>query len=74
MSKNYEVAPDGKGGWNVKKWGAKRASEKFNNQQDAISRGRDLAKQSRGELSVKNRQGKIRDKWSYGNDPRNIKG
>ena len=74
MSKNYEVAPDGEGGWTVKKWGAKRSSDKLNKQEDAINRGRELAKKSKGELSVKNRSGQIRDKWSYGNDPRNIKG
>lgn len=74
MSKNYEIAPDGKGGWNVRKWGSKRSAANFDTKDKAIVRGRELTKKSKGELSVKNLDGKIGKKWSYGNDPRNIKG
>lgn len=75
MSKkeNYDVALSGKK-WQVKKHGASRASKKFDTQKEAIGYGKKQAKESKGELYIKNRQGKIREANSYGKDPHPPKG
>ncbi len=39
-SKTHHVVPDPKGGWNVKKGGAQRASKHFDTKQDAVKWGR----------------------------------
>lgn len=43
-------------------------------QQDAINEGRYLAIESKAELLIHGKNGKIRRKHSYGHDPRKIKG
>lgn len=65
---NIEVAPDGSD-WKVKRQGASRASKKFDKKSDAFDYARSKAKEEKGELFVKNRDGKISDRRSYGNDP-----
>lgn len=56
-------------GWAVKKEGNERASSVHPTQQQAIDVGRDAAKAERSELVIHGRDGKIRDKDSFGNDP-----
>ena len=56
-------------GWAVKKEGNKKASSVHKTQQQAIDVGRDAAKNEKSELVIHKRDGKIRDKDSYGNDP-----
>jgi hypothetical protein len=46
----------------------------FSTQQEAINKGRDIAINQQSELLIHNREGKIRDKNSYGNDPYPPKG
>jgi hypothetical protein len=55
-------------GWAVKREGNKRASQVFNTQNEAINKGREIAKNNGVELITQNRQGQIRSKDSYGND------
>ena len=43
-------------------------------QEEAINEGRGLAEQEQGELVIHGEDGKIREKDSHGNDPRNIPG
>jgi hypothetical protein len=43
-------------------------------QKDAIKLGRELAKSSRSELIIHGRDGRIKEKNTYGKDPRKIKG
>ncbi|MEQ8626045.1 DUF2188 domain-containing protein [Ekhidna sp.] len=75
MSKqNYYVVSRPQGGWAVKKEGSQRASAVTGTQKESIEIGKDLAKKSQGELTVQGRDHKFREKNSYGNDPRNIKG
>lgn len=70
MSKTSKhVVPNPSGGWSVKSSGATRAAKTFDTQQQAISFGRDAAKRSRTELYVHGRDGTIKNKNSYGNDP-----
>ena len=75
MKKNQHVMhreSDGK--WIVKGENNSRATRVLSTQKEAISAGREISKKQRSELIVHGRDGQIQDKWSYGNDPRNIKG
>ncbi len=67
-SNNYSVGPHDDG-WQVKRDGASRASDVFARKSDAVERGRELAKDSSGELRIKGQNGRIQDSDSYGNDP-----
>ena len=53
---------------------AGNTQQTFATQDEAISRGRQLAEQEHGELVVHGEAGQIREKDSHGNDPRNIPG
>lgn len=69
MRKEQHVVPNGKGGWDVKQAGAARASRHFDTQAEAISYGREVAKNQQAELFTHGRDGRIRQRDSYGNDP-----
>ena len=58
--------------WQLKQDGAQRSSGNFSTQREAIQRGREIAKKQKEELSIHGEDGKIREAWSYGNDPSNI--
>ncbi len=65
----YTVAPDGDR-WKVKKRGGSRATGTFDRKEDAVSRGRELAKaQERGQLVIKKQNGRIQTEYTYGDDP-----
>jgi len=66
--KDRHVVPQGSD-WAVKKPGAERASDILPTQGQAIERAREIAKQTGGEVVIHGRDGKIRDKDSYGHDP-----
>lgn len=66
--KNPHVVPR-QDGWAVKREGASRASKTFQTQADAIKYAREQAKSSKSELFVHGRDGTIRERSSYGNDP-----
>ena len=72
MSNNYFVNKAGEQ-WAVQREGANRPSFVFETQAKAILRGRRLAKQSRGELTIYGTDGRIRSKDSYGKDPSSIR-
>ncbi|MFZ5451937.1 MAG: DUF2188 domain-containing protein [Thermodesulfobacteriota bacterium] len=67
--KTHHVVPDGDGGWNVKRGGSSRASANFDRKQDAIDRGREISRNQGSELVIHNRDGKISQCDSHGNDP-----
>ena len=70
MSKpSKHVVPSSSGGWVVKNSGAVRASKSFDTQQQAVDYGRSAAKKVGTELYIHGRDGTIKDKLSYGNDP-----
>lgn len=71
---DYNVFRGEDGQWRAKKQSATRSSVVADTQKEAFERARDLAKQSGAEVSIHGVDGKIRDKHSYGNDPRNIPG
>ena len=70
MTRNSKhVVPSPDGGWSVRAAGAVRASRRFDTQDEAIQYGRDLAKRNHAEFYIHDRNGMIREKRSYGNDP-----
>ena len=65
---NQHVVPNG-GIWQVRRENSSKATKTFRTQQEAISYGRQVASNQKSELVIHNRQGKIRDKDSFGKDP-----
>ncbi len=74
MSKSKHVVPNSQGGWSVRSAGAARAARTFPTQGEAMEYGKTLAKASNSELYIHRKDGTIRDKRSYGNDPYPPKG
>lgn len=65
---NQHVIPNN-GEWQVKREGSDKATKNFSRQIDAIDYARELAIKQQSELVIHRRNGQIRDKDSYGNDP-----
>jgi len=63
------VVPNPNSGWDVKKGGAKRATKHYDNKKDAINRARQISKNKKSELIIHNKDGRIAQKDSHGNDP-----
>ncbi len=61
-------------GWQVKGAGNSKATAVRNTQAEANSIAIEIAKNQQSEVLIHGRDGKIRDKNSYGNDPRKSKG
>ena len=72
--KNYwtQQRPDGK--WESKAEGAKRASKVTDTQAEAWEYSKDMARKTGGEAYLKGRNGKIRERNTYGKDPYPPKG
>ncbi|MBT4749896.1 MAG: DUF2188 domain-containing protein, partial [Rhodospirillaceae bacterium] len=51
-----------------------RASGHFDTKQQAVDAGRDISRNQQTEFRIHNKDGKISQTDSHGNDPRNIKG
>lgn len=66
--KNQHVVPH-KDGWAVKSEGNSKASVIKPTQEKAIKEAIKIAKNQKSEVIIHGRDGKIRDKDSYGNDP-----
>lgn len=71
---NKHVVPNGDGSWGVKSQGASRNTKNFSTQKEAIKYGTNSAKKNNSELFIHGRDGKIRERNSYGNDPYPPKG
>ena len=68
MGKNQHIVPH-PNGWAVKGAGNSRATSVHKTQKDAIAAGREIAIKQKSENVIHGRNGRIRDKDSYGNDP-----
>jgi hypothetical protein len=66
--RNQHVVPHD-GGWAIRSAGSRRATSIHRTQGEAICAGREIAKNQRTELFVHGRDGRIRERDSYGNDP-----
>ena len=73
MAKDYWTTshPDG---WQVKGSGNSRATSIHARQEDAWAETRARAKEAGGEAYLNGRNGKIRARNTYGNDPKSTKG
>lgn len=65
----YHVVPNPHGGWDVKRGGAARASSHHETKADADVRARELSRKQGTEFRIHNRDGRIADSDSHGNDP-----
>lgn len=69
--KSYHVIARSNGEWSVKKTGAERASGIFPTKKDAVTNARRLViKSGGGELIIHEKDGRIKERDSYGNDPK----
>jgi len=68
MGKNVHVVKSGNR-WAVKEEGKKQPVSRHKNQELARQSAVPLAKEKKSEVVIHGRDGKIRDKDSYGNDP-----
>ena len=74
MSSNGQhVVPSGRK-WSVRRAGAERASGVYSTQQEAIERAREIAKNQGTELYIHGRDGRIRERSTFGKDPYPPKG
>lgn len=69
MGKNQHVTPHPAGGWQVKGANNQRATSLHNTQEEARQAAIGIARNKGSEVVVHNKQGVIRQKNSYGNDP-----
>lgn len=68
QGKNQHVVPH-RDGWAVKGAGSSKASSVEKTQEKAINEAIKIAKNQKSDVVIHGRDGKIRDKDSYGNDP-----
>ena len=68
-TKTHHVVPNkDKGGWDIKKGGAQKASNHLDNKNDAIDIARKISKNQNSELVIHKKDGSIQKKDSHGND------
>jgi hypothetical protein len=67
MAKDVHVSKNSGGGWKVTQGGQKVSVHRT--QANANERGEQVARQDRVDLVIHGRDGRIRSKDSYGNDP-----
>jgi len=73
MAKDYWATPH-PDGWQVKGAGNERATSIHGTQAEAWAESRARAQQSHGEAYLTGRNGQIRERNTYGHDPRSSKG
>lgn len=74
MAEGFVHVVNERGKWAVKLEGSTRARSRHDTQADAISTGRAVARKAKTELLVHGRDGAIRSRSSYGNDPQSRPG
>ena len=74
MGKNQHVTPHPAGGWQVKGEGNSRATVRTETQKEAQDRAISIARNQQSEVFTHGRNGRIRERNSYGNDPYPPKG
>ena len=66
----YHVTKNQGSGWGVKKENAQRVSGKYDTKNEAIQRGKELAKNAPlGQIKIHGQDGKIQTEHTYGKDP-----
>jgi len=70
----HHVVPNPTGGWDVKRGGGQRASGHYGTKREAIDQGRQVSRNQETELRIHNKDGRIAQSDSHGNDPSPPKG
>ena len=70
---DVHVVP-GEKGWRVEIEGTGGARSTHKTQTEAAKTARRIARQNKAELLIHGRNGRVRDRSTYGRDPRQIKG
>lgn len=68
MGKNQHVVPTSSG-WGVRGENNTRITKNFDTQMEAIERAKQIAFNQQSEVLIHGKNGQIRDRNSYGNDP-----
>jgi len=71
--KGQHVVPNGSK-WSVRRAGSSRASHTYRTQHEAVETAREIARNQETELYIHGRDGRIRERSSYGRDPYPPKG
>jgi hypothetical protein len=61
-------------GWRVEVEGANRPRSTHKTQAEAAKAAREIARKNKSELLIHGRNGRVRNRSTYGSDPRQIKG
>ena len=67
--KEHHVVPNPNGGWDVKREDSKRASAHTDTKKEAVDIGRSISRNQNTELIIHNKDGRISNADSHGNDP-----
>ena len=73
MTKNYWTTKH-ENGWAVKKEGNTKATSVHSTQAEAWAETKERARNNNSEAFLQNQKGQIRERNTYGHDPRDIKG
>jgi uncharacterized protein YdaT len=65
----HRVMPHKEGGWQVKRDGGERASDRTDTKAEAVKIAREISRNQETELQIHNKDGKIAQSDSHGNDP-----
>ena len=71
--KGVHVTPRGNK-WAVMREGNERATSLHDTQQQAVKKGREIARRDKTEFYLHNQQGEIRERDSYGSESKSSKG
>jgi len=66
--KGQHVVPND-GNWSVRRAGSSRASGTYSTQEEAVKKAREIARNQHTELYIHGRDGRIRERSTYGRDP-----
>lgn len=65
----HHVVPGQEGGWDVRRSNSERSSGHFDTKAEAVERAREISQNQQTELIIHNRDGRISNSDSHGNDP-----
>lgn len=66
---SHHVVPNKDGGWDIKKGGGERSIKHHERKTDAIDHARGISRNQESELVIHNKDGRISNTDSHGNDP-----
>lgn len=72
--KDVHITPRAEGGWSVRREGAARASSNHDPQAAAVAAARSVARRDKVKFTLHGKDGRIRSKDSYDDDPYPPKG